>query len=103
MAKEPRLIDANGSYTLNECNEAGYSLGFGGGFIDVYDPKGKYICQFWAGDAPTVDAVPVVYCKDCARCKKGYCTIRKDSWGATLMVGQHDYCSDGERRTDNGC
>lgn len=44
----------------------------------------------------------VVYCKDCARYRNGYCTIRKDSWGATLLVGQHDYCSDGERRTDNG-
>ena len=46
------------------------------------------------------DFEPVVYCKDCARFKKGYCTIRKDSWGATLLVGQHDYCSDGERRTN---
>jgi hypothetical protein len=53
-------------------------------------------------EAPTVDAVEVVYCQDCARCKKGFCTIRKDSWGATLKVGLHDFCSDGERRTDNG-
>lgn len=49
-------------------------------------------------DAPTVDAVDVVRCKDCARCKKGYCTIRKDSWGAALLVGEHDFCSDGERK-----
>ena len=48
-----------------------------------------------------VDAVEVVFCKDCARCKKGFCTIRKDSWGATLKVGLHDFCSYGERRTDN--
>lgn len=44
------------------------------------------------------DAVPVVYCKNCARCIKGFCTIRKDGWGATLKVGLHDFCSDGERR-----
>jgi len=55
-----RLIDANDSYTLNDCNDTGHSLCFGGGFIDVYDPKGKHTCQFWAGDAPTVDAAPVV-------------------------------------------
>ena len=52
-----RMIDANGSYTLNDCNDTGHSLCFGGGFIDVYDPKGKHICQFWAGDAPTVEVV----------------------------------------------
>ena len=52
-------------------------------------------------EAKTVDAEKVVYCKDCARCKRGYCTIRKDSWGATLLVGQHDFCSDGERK-ENG-
>lgn len=51
-------------------------------------------------DAPGVDAVEVVYCQDCARCKKGFCTIRKDSWGATLKVGLHDFCSDGERREE---
>ena len=98
MKTKPRLIDANGSYTLNECNEAGYSLGFGGGFIDVYDPKGKYICQFWAGDAPTVDAVPVVRCKDCKAYEKdcGYC----EAMGFTCE--QDDFCSYGERRTDNG-
>jgi hypothetical protein len=49
-------------------------------------------------DQPTVDAVEVVRCKDCTRYKKGYCTIRKDGWGATLMVGMTDYCSDGERK-----
>lgn len=47
---------------------------------------------------PSADAVEVVRCKDCARCKKGYCTIRKDSWGAALLVGEHDFCSDGERK-----
>jgi hypothetical protein len=44
------------------------------------------------------DATEVVRCKDCTRYKKGYCTIRKDGWGATLMVGMTDYCSDGERK-----
>lgn len=61
--------------------------------------QGKYFREV-VDNAPTVDAVEVVYCQDCARCKKGFCTIRKDSWGATLKVGLHDFCSDGERRTN---
>ncbi len=44
------------------------------------------------------ELVEVVHCKDCARRKNGFCTIRKDSWGATLLVGDHDFCSDAERR-----
>ena len=85
MAKEQRLIDANGSYTLNECNEAGYSLGFGGGFIDVYDPKGKYICQFWAGDAPTVVAVEV-------KCKVG--DLVYALWEAPVKLKYIIYCAE---------
>ncbi len=100
MATEKRLIDANGSYTLNEINETGHSLAFGGGFIDVYDPKGKYLCQFWAGDAPTVDAVEVTRCKDCENAKKYcgglYCKFYEQTMDAD------DFCSHGERRTDNG-
>lgn len=43
--------------------------------------------------------VPVL-CKDCTRFKDGYCTIRKDSWGGALERGGHDFCSDGERKSD---
>jgi len=43
-------------------------------------------------DAPTVDAVPVVRCKDCKHSEylwgKIYCT----------MIGEDDYCSHGERK-----
>lgn len=45
-------------------------------------------------NAPTVDAVPVVRCKDCKYYKDGLCffTMRRH--------GLHDdwYCADGERR-----
>lgn len=88
MATEKRLIDANAleSKMCGLCDEFGTDHLF----IDaiVYE----------IGTAPTVDAVEVVRCKDCARYKKGYCTIRKDSWGAALLVGEHDFCSDGERK-----
>lgn len=48
-------------------------------------------------NAPTVDAVPVVRCKDCKFIhEKGYCTLVT---GMT-RIEPDDYCSRGERRTD---
>ena len=57
-------------------------------------------------DAPTIDAVPVVRCKDC----KGSEVFQNDSSGVmaryckafTLkrMVADDDYCSYGERKDD---
>jgi hypothetical protein len=82
MATEKRLIDAN-AYPCQTC-EVSY----------CYQNCNKFKKWFES----TVDAVEVVRCKDCTRYKKGYCTIRKDGWGATLMVGMTDYCSDGERK-----
>lgn len=88
-----RLIDAD-ALRREHCN---------GCSADIReDCKIDPICAslMWVHEAPTVDAVPVVRCKDCARQKKGFCTIRKDSFGATLLVGEHDFCSDGERKND---
>lgn len=58
-------------------------------------------------DAPTIDAVPVVRCKDC----KGSEVFQNDSSGVmaryckafTLkrMVADDDYCSYGERKDDD--
>ena len=46
---------------------------------------------------PTVDAAPVVRCKDCKFIHdKGYCTLVT---GMT-RIKPDDYCSHGERRTD---
>ena len=53
-------------------------------------------------DAPTVDAVPVVRCKDCNHCKpwyrdRGLCLI----WGETgASVFLDGFCSYGERKTE---
>lgn len=47
--------------------------------------------------APTVDAVPVVRCKDCRFRqgeKEGFC------YGIERYVSDADYCSRGERRAD---
>lgn len=88
MATEKRLIEAK--YLTSQmyliCEACQTENIFIDAIIDEID------------NAPDVDAVEVVYCQDCARCDRGYCTIRRDSWGARLKVGLHDYCSDAERR-----
>lgn len=72
------------------------------GYVETFmaDPILKMAANAVLNNTPRVDAVEVVRCKDCTRRKKGYCTIRKDSWGATLLVGDHDFCSDAERREE---
>ncbi len=50
--------------------------------------------------APTVDAVPVIRCKDCIyKSEYGYCTFYINFHHLTEDT---DYCSDAERRKDNG-
>lgn len=57
-------------------------------------------------DAPTVDAVEVVRCKDCEQWSRnsgfadspnGHCFCHD------IETNGHDFCSYAERRTDNGC
>lgn len=55
--------------------------------------------------APTVDAVPVVRCKDCAHCVRTtdidgpglFCAIWGRQWNRVQL---DDFCSYGERRED---
>ena len=47
----------------------------------------------YAENLPTVDAVPVVRCKDCQKMKTFECPMQ--------ACGYDDFCSRGERRTDN--
>ena len=61
----------------------------------------------WAQDideAPTVDAVPVVRCKDC-KYYKGFnnaCHCHKaDKNGTPIFVREDDFCSYGERKNDD--
>ena len=57
-------------------------------------------------DCPTVDAVPVVRCKDC----QWYAPNNDGSWCGCAIDTSHpdnepkpdDFCSFGERRTDDG-
>lgn len=45
---------------------------------------------------PTVDAVEVVWCKDCLKQEIGWCHFH------ARCVEEYDFCSYGERREDNG-
>ena len=85
-----RLIDANAliSY-IDECSQESrfrVYYGYAKSFID---------------DAPTVDAVPVVRCKDCKYMTQWaygrYCTV----WDGVNGMGDDGSCNYGERRGDN--
>lgn len=48
-------------------------------------------------EAPTIDAVPVVRCKDCKHYTEpniDYCEL----YGAMILCDKDDFCSHGERR-----
>lgn len=55
----PRMVDADGSYTLKASDYTGYSLAFSGGNIAVIDEFGHIEAEFDAGDIPTIEAEPV--------------------------------------------
>jgi hypothetical protein len=115
MATEKRLIDAKGKFVINAGDLTGHIMCFENGYATVFDRFAKVICKFSVLDAPTVDAVEVVRCKDCkhTRKKNGHeqfmynenvciCT-KEDIWGITQNepVWDDGFCSFGERK-DNG-
>lgn len=62
-------------------------------------------CAGWNGlirlleKAPTVDAVPVVRCKDCKKLGTGECPMEQDyPW---ISTDSDDFCSYGERREND--
>ena len=105
MANEKRLIDANGRYTIYANDYPGYSICFSGGIISVFYDFGRCVCEFDAEDAPTVDAVEVVRCKDCKHWLHiedgfGDCTngrFHLDNHADPTMEAD-DFCSCGERK-----
>lgn len=66
---------------------------------------------FDINDAPTVDAVPVIRCRECKHCRNlpnGLCYLYTEPYdnergykGEAVCVEPDDFCSCGERRTDN--
>lgn len=117
MATEKRLIDANhivkvAEHAYKEWNLAMAAADGQRQINQVY--KMKELCKAVkavADAAPTVDAVEVVRCKDCKYINreiyaKGYgCLCNAHSCGREghkryLYVEDDDFCSYGERRTD---
>ena len=114
MANEKRLIDVN--WVLEEiehdlgCYEIGTMEKGDALFVDLRDVV-RMVC-----DAPTVDAVEVVRCQDCAHWHEetGWCNKHSHFIGAEgeachpwessqwKMLGADDFCSWGERRADDG-
>lgn len=57
----------------------------------------------WIDDAPTIDAVPVIRCKDCKYSSDNGvygCTIESFNYDFDSRMYANDFCSKPERRTD---
>ena len=104
MANEKRLIDANA------LSESVSGIG-----KDIKRPRAvELACLCLIAEAPTVDAVEVVRCKDCKHWHEetGWCYHHSHFIGAKgeachpwesndwKMFDADDFCSYGERRTD---
>ena len=97
MTTEKRLIDANEVWhKIHKRREAAYR--------ELDHPRcNAYLnAEFDVMDAPTVDAVEVVRCKDCKYRKEPenrlcnpYCTKH-----LSMQAKDDDFCSCGERKTD---
>ena len=72
-------------------------------YVRKYSPisDGADLLETWLEDAPTVDAVEVVRCKDCKFYHRmttgtGICKL------ACRHLGNDGFCSEGERKEGNG-
>lgn len=86
LSSEKRLIDANA--LIKEGNEDGAY-----GYVDT----------FQIANAPTVDAVEVVRCRECKHCdpENGHCDHSMGT-AAPLKRKPDDFCSYGERKEGDG-
>ena len=99
MANEKRLIDANEAYEIARLHHKDFALSM----VDLTSLREVL------EDAPTVDAVEVVRCKDCEYCDKAFdnywCNYNWNPYAIpnkpkrTVADG---FCHNGERRPDNG-
>lgn len=60
-----KTINGYGRFTINAADNTDYSLVFSEGIISCVDETGHIEAEFYVDDIPTIDAIPVVYCKDC--------------------------------------
>ena len=95
-----RLIDADAILKADENSDKAIVLGSGKALEIAYALLKKKVA-----DAPTVDAVPVVRCKDCKHYDMGVClkiysdgNVHSAAWQSR---NPDDYCSYGERKENN--
>lgn len=91
----PRLIDADAILQADENSDKILVLGSGKTLEIAYALMKKKV-----ENAPTVDAVPVVRCKDCKHHENEeigmvYCPNAIGGW-----VGENWFCANGERKDD---
>jgi len=105
MANEKRLIDANAFQLDPDPNGVMNGVLIVGGERERIMTMAQLALKRMIDNAPTVDAVEVVRCKDCIHWHEGiaWCDqhshFDEDEWN---MFDADDFCSYGERRTDNG-
>lgn len=98
-----RTLDAEFGFTCDVCATADNAK-----CAEFYSPEQDGLAQEWTGvcwcNPPTVDAVPVVRCKDCLYWNSaiGFCHQNSQYYngGESWDIYQpDDFCSRGERRT----
>ena len=71
---------------------------------DTWD-TGVYLAGLWVDKMPTADVVEVVRCKDCIHYNTQLMTCYNNEFPfhceSRHIMRETDYCSYGERRTDN--
>lgn len=102
MENEKRLIDAKGKFVLNAGDLTGHIMCIENGYATVFDRFAKVICKFSLLDAPTVDAVEVVRCKDCQKWFRHTQVDRERGDCRRYQTTKHEngYCDRGERKSD---
>ena len=66
-----------------------------------FGPGGRFIVRNILNDAPTVDAVEVVRCKDCVHMKERFGARYCEVWTMFNGDGDDGFCNYGERRADD--
>ena len=59
-----------------------------------------FIIKYTVQKAPTIDAVPVVRCKDCKHSRND--ELWHMRWCKGVTVKDEHFCADGERKDDDG-
>ena len=103
-----RLIDADALMIQYERIDW-YSVSKSGGLMRGATSEDNSVIHYYDGEeviknAPTIEAEPVVRCKDCVNWEKA--TVSKNGFlicpKSGMKILARKYCSDGEKRVDDG-